>query len=194
MVSRAQALCVVPFCIAVCACATRAATPKPSVLANLLDAAESSDDEEASTALFLLAHVAMGGPEEKRLARDLEKTENPTRRLLFAYVMAVRFYSVDRFIELYPEGKDQQLVWKLETNFVAVPSPIEDRLAYEARNNAKALDKLVSGIPFADGHDAEFLVETIQEIYRYHPDMVREALKKAQIPLSRVRIPNDRHP
>lgn len=159
--------------------------------------AESSDDEEASTALFLLAHVSMGGAEEKRPARDLEKTKDPARRLLFAYVMAVRFQFVDytnKFIESYPEGKAQVLVWKLRTQFVAVPSPLERQLAYEAMNNPKALDKLVSGVPFADGHDAEFLEEKIQEIHRYHPDMVLTALRKADVSPSQVGIANDRHP
>jgi hypothetical protein len=188
------AFVAVALCIASSGCASRAVAGRPSILRNLLDAAESPDEEEASTALFLLAHVSMGEAEGSRLLADLRRTKDPTRRLLFAYVMAARFHFVDytnKFVELYPEGRQQELVWKLRTNFVAIPSPLEEYLAYEARDNPKALDKLISGIPFADGHDAEFLVETVQAIHSYQPQLVLDALKRANVSPARVRITND---
>jgi hypothetical protein len=152
--------------------------------------------EEASTALFLLANVSMGEGEEKRLKADLAKTKDPMRRLLLAYAMDVRFQYVDyanAFVELYPEGREQELVWKLKTKYVSVPSPLERHLAYLAKDNPKALEKLVSGIPFADGYHAQFLDGAVQEIHRRQPKVVMDALKKANIPPASVGITSDSH-
>jgi len=193
---KAQTWLAVSFCVAVLGCASWASQARPKVLGNLLDVAESSNDEEANTALFLLAHVSMGEEEEKRLKADLESTKDPVRRLLVAYVMDSRFQFVDyqnAFVELYPQGAKQEAIWKLRSKFVSAVSPLEERLAYLAKTNERALDKLVSGIPFADGVHAEFLVDEVNDMYRQQPEVVMRALARAHVPPARVRIDSDEH-
>lgn len=191
----AQTSLAVSLCVGILGCASRASPARPLVLGSLLDIAESSDEEEANTALFLLAHVSMGEEEENRLKADLERTRDPIRRLLIAYVMDSRFQFVDyqnAFVELYPQGAKQEAIWKLRSRFVSAPSPLEERLAYLAKTNEKALDKLVSGIPFADGVHAEFIVEEVSEMYRFQPELVMRALAKAHVSPDRVRIESDK--
>jgi hypothetical protein len=193
---RAQPSLAISLCVGILGCASRAGSPaRPVVLGTLLDIAESSDEEEANTALFLLAHVSMREAEEKRLKADLASTKDPIRRLLLAYVMDSRFQFVDyrnAFVELYPEGARQEVIWNLRSKFVSAPSPLEERLAYLAKTDEKALDKLVSGIPFADGVDAEFLVDEVSDMYRHQPEAVMRALAKAQVSPARVRIDSDK--
>jgi hypothetical protein len=175
-------------------CATAKASRPPSLLNALMDASRSSDDREAYTALFLLAHTSMTERENAQFVAEFNGTKDPMRRLALAYVITVRFQSrqyEDAFVDLYPVGRDQARVWDLPTSYVEVPSPLERHLAFVAKTNPRALEKLVSGVPFADGAHAEFLVEELRRIGRYQPQLVREALQRANVPPSRIGLSTD---
>jgi hypothetical protein len=54
-------------------------------------------------------------------------------------------------------------------------------LAAQARHNDEALDKLISGIPYADTSSGEVLIDLLANIYRYFPEKIHARLKANQI-------------
>jgi hypothetical protein len=145
-------------------------------------ASESPHDSEAYSAIFLLAHVALNDNATQRLITDYHRATDPLRKLALAYALDARLQYVeyrDAFVELYPIGRAQAAIWRMKTEYVSVPSPLQNHLADLASSNERALDKLLSGLPFADGSDAEALSDQIMTISRHHPQSVREAFRRA---------------
>lgn len=173
------------------ACSTPTVNSRPSVRACLLDSSESVDDAEAYSAIFLLAHVALDEDAATHLVAAFRRAKDPLKKLALAYALDARLQFVeyrDAFVELYPTGRAQTAIWSMKTDYVGVTSPLQTHLAQLANNDDRALDKLVSGVPFADGSNAESLADKIQAISRHRPQAVKEALRRAGVSPARLGI------
>ena len=167
------------------------ASNTPRIQDYLLDRAVSEDEKDANTALFLLSDVRLYNQDFKTLKELFDKEEDPTKKLIYAYVLAKRSAEErydNAFIDLYPTGKDQIKIWEIrqKTDFIHVTSPLQKRLGYLASTNEKALAKLLSGYDFADGADAESLHGRIYEIYKHKPKYLLRMLEKYKLKIEGI--------
>jgi len=86
----------------------------------------------------------------------------------------------NEFVNLYPCGKDQKIIWKLADGGALVigPSPLQATLAELSLTDDLALEKLISGLPFADGWHAEMLIWQIKRISKMDRKRVDKVMHK----------------
>ncbi len=177
------------------ACNGSSPSKKASVSEMLIGQIASGDQTQAYTALFLLAHMVLVDADIEKLNQLYEKEAHRVKKLHLAYVLASRtheFKYIEAFIHLYPEGEAQADLWNTprdHSRYVCVSSPLSNQLArfagYDLENlNDLALNKLVSGYPFADGADAESLVALITSLYQQSPKRVLNALSRQNVDFS----------
>lgn len=164
------------------------------IAAFLIGKIGSTDDAESYTAMLLLANIALTDSDINRIRHMYMSETNSLRRLHMAYILAARTQEkqyVDDFIELYPSGKEQVLVWRAfreKSDLIGVSSPLQDRLAMYAMFDDEALAKLIEGYEYADGADREIIASHITSVYEHHPLKVINQLKKSGTDLSRYGI------
>jgi hypothetical protein len=166
------------------ACCPAATKRSESLQSYLLREASSADSATAVTALLLLSHVRLTDNDRTLLVAAFDQETYRAKKLVLAYVLDSRFQLAEyqrAFVDLYPTGADQTLVWNMKTDYVAVPSPLQVYLSYLARSDDHALDRLISGVRYADGANAEALAAEIVELYHYRPERVKAALDKAGV-------------
>lgn len=157
------------------------------VLPALVEALNSSDPSEYSTAAFLLGHLDLEPASSEQLESSYGHTSSPMKRLLIAYVLSSRLRGPQwhqTFIDLYPRGGAQTAIWDLPTHYASLTSPLQEHLAFLVSSNSKALHKLVSGLPFADGVHLSLLKQHIVDINKSSPEAVADALNSAGLDYS----------
>jgi len=130
------------------------------------------------------------------IIQDLRKkiSESLKKNICHYYLLAKRSgeqHDVDKYIEILPSGKEQHWIWKthFDAGFpVNFYSPYFILLANQARNNDKALDKLISGLPYADASFGETLTDTIADIYKFFPERVLRILKMNNISERNIKL------
>ncbi len=147
-------------------------------------------EKDGYTSLFLLSHISLSDADVKNIINYYNEETNLTKKLHIVYVLAARTQEnkyIDEFIELYPSGANQAIVWNTSrdsSDYICVSSPLQNRLAIYAMSNDKALSKLIEGSKYADGADKESLIENIYKIYERFPEKVLRELKTNNINLS----------
>jgi hypothetical protein len=152
------------------------------VLPSLIETLNSDAPGEYSTAAFLLGQLDLDPASLARLESNYSHTSNPLRKLLIAYVLSTRLSGPQwdqTFIDLYPQGREQTAIWDLPTHYASLTSPLQEHLAFLVSRNSKALQKLVSGLPYADGVHLSLLKQRIVDINKSSPGAVADALKSA---------------
>ena len=158
----------------------------PPITQRLIDDVALGDENTANTALLLLSHIALDDEAIKSLNEIYAQEPPLLKKLLLVYTLYNRTQEIkyfNDFIELYPAGEEQSAVWDLrgKTDYVHVTSPLQEQLSYFALLDDSAFKKLLSGYKFADGADAESLVDQITRIYEVKPDLVLDELKRENI-------------
>lgn len=149
---------------------------------------------EEYKACVLLGELALS----ENIIKDLRArvSGSPRKNICQYYLLAKRSgkqSDIDKYIEVFPRGEQQNWIW--ETHFdagfpVRFSSPYFVFLADQARfaKNNLALEILISGMPYADGSEAETLVGVLANIYSVYPDWVINELKKNNIQERTVKL------
>jgi hypothetical protein len=160
--------------------------PRPSLVESLLGISASPDPAESTSALLLLADLALPESVVKRLSDDFHGASDHTRKLVLAFVLEKRTQQTEwrgAFVELYPVGKGQEAIWGMTSLLPRANAspPLQQRLAEIALSDETALAKLISGLPYSDGAVAETTCSQIDGLLGRHPAPVETALRKAGI-------------
>lgn len=137
---------------------------------------------ERYTAAVIIGDFSLSEKQLSELSKVHKGESGKFNRLLLSYVLAKRTQEqryLDEFVSLYPQGNKQEIIWELQTNTgypLGLISPLQRFLAEQAKTDDKALEKLASGLVYADGAHAESLADQIAELYTYQPDRVLKAL------------------
>lgn len=143
-------------------------------------------DRDRRTALLLLSELVLTPEITDGLIDQFEQEQEPLDRLLLAFVLYKRLQETryaNEFVDLYPCGKDQEIIWKLADGGALVigPSPLQATLAELSLTDDLALEKLISGLPSADGWHAETLVWQIKRISKMDRKRVDKVMHKIGI-------------
>lgn len=165
-----------------------------SISEYLIQKVEKGNQNDFTTALFLLSHLSLNENDIMKLNLMYQNEQDPIKKLFIVYTLYQRTmeknYEND-FIKLFPRGEQQKIIWKLskyESQYISVSSPLQQRLADFAVTNKEAFSKLLSGYKYADGSDGDSLSDQIANIYKYNQEYVLEELKKNNIDLSEFGI------
>jgi len=184
-------LSIVVFCIfcisANSNCKTNTINESDLISEYLIQKVKTGNRNDATTALFLLSHLVLYETDVAKLDTMYQNEQDTIKKILFAYTLFQRTqeekYKTE-FINLYPEGKQQKLIWELsrhETTYATASSPLQKELAYFAMTDENAFKKLLSGYKFADGANGDALYEQIAHVYKYNQDLVLKELKRNNI-------------
>ena len=173
--------------LSVSGCSCFVETPDKSVEAVLYRNIDHHREMERYKACLLLGELVLS---DRLLWEIREKIgANESADLCRRYLLAKRSgkpSDITAYVEAFPIGRRQQWIW--ETHFSAgfpvdFSSPyfavLSDQAMYA--KNDRALETLVSGLPYADGSAAETLVGLLADMYSAHPDRVMRALDKTRI-------------
>lgn len=153
----------------------------------LIQKVKTGNGNDSATALFLLSHLVLDDTDAAKLDAMYQNEQDPIKKILFAYTLFQRTQEEKYktgFINLYPAGEQQKLIWKLsryETAYATASSPLQQELAYFAMTDENALKKLLSGYKFADGANGDALYEQLANVYKYNPELVLKELKRNHI-------------
>jgi hypothetical protein len=165
-----------------------------SISEYLIQKVEKGNQNDFTTALFLLSHLSLNKNDIMKLNLMYQNEQDPIKKLFIVYTLYQRTMEKNYenvFIKLYPIGEQQKLIWKLskyESQYISVSSPLQQRLADFAVTNKEAFSKLLTGYKYADGSDGDGLSDQIANIYKYNQEYVLEELKKNNIDLSEFGI------
>jgi hypothetical protein len=177
-------ICVLVLCVLTCSCATTAM--QNDLISSIHSFTSDHQDKNRRTALLLLGTVELAPTIEESLARQFNTTSPGLDRLLLAYVLYTHTQEeqyAQAFVHEYPLGEKQSIIWEFADrgSYFVGPCPLEGMLAYLANTDDDALERLVSGSPFADGRHGEGLQSHIEELWSENPERVKRALAKQGI-------------
>ena len=157
-----------------------------NIISSIYQITLSPIEKERHTALLLLGDLELSDELLEKITEKFETSDIGLDRLLLAYVLYHRTQETvyeNAFVEAYPFGRKQADIWELggEGTYLVRTSPLVELLAYLAHGNVRALDKLVSGWPFADGMEAEMLQGYIEELKLADPARVEEAFHRSGV-------------
>ena len=138
---------------------------------------------EKYKACVLLGELTLDPEMLNKIREDLNKTGNICRYYLLAR-RSGEHSDIIRYIERFPSGEQQKPIWNahFDAGFpVSFPSPYFVLIANQAGNNDLALDKLISGIPYADASFGAVLMDTLANLYKRSPERVYQRLKAQKI-------------
>jgi hypothetical protein len=178
-------LCVLLLCVLTWSCATT--RMQGDLVSSIHSFTSDHQDKERRTALLLLGTIEVAPSIDESLARQFDTTSPGLDRLLLAYVLYTHTQEekyAQAFVHEYPLGEKQASIWEFADrgSYVVGPCPLEGMLAYLANTDDEALNKLVSGWPFAKGRHGEALRGHVEELWSQDPGRVKRALVQQGIP------------
>jgi len=178
-------ICVLALCVLTASCATTRV--QGDLITSIHSFTSDHQDKDRRTALLLLGMMELTPSIEESLVQQFNTIKPGLDRLLLAYVLYSRTQEeryAQAFVYEYPLGEKQAAIWDFADRgtYVVGPYPLEGMLAYLANTDDEALNKLVSGWPFADRRHGELIQSHIDELRAQDPERVKRALAKQGVP------------
>ncbi len=177
-------ICILVLCVLTWSCAT--SRMQGDLISSIHSFTSDHQDKDRRTALLLLGAIELAPSIEESLARQFNTTTPGLDRLLLAYVLYTHTQEekyAQAFVHEYPLGEKQAIIWDFADrgSYLVGPCPLDGMLAYLANTDDEALNKLVSGWPFADERHGEALQSHIEELWSENPERVKRALAQQGI-------------
>ena len=184
--------CFLLFILCISGCIKSINEPHVSVASNLYAHIDDQDKLERYRACVLLGELVLSKDTIQEVREAVDNANSNS--ICLYYLLAKRSGNpedITQFIDKFPSGESQKSIWQIHTEVgfpVSFSSPYYVFLVNEASNNDKALDKLISGLPYADASYGETLTDLLANIHTISPDRVIKGLGKHGISKSEIKL------
>jgi hypothetical protein len=182
MDSLMKVLCFSALILCLLGCVNSSPNSRVSVATNLYESIGGQDKLESYRACVLLGELDLSKEIIQKIQEHIESTDNNST--CHYYLLAKRSgipKDITQFIDKFPQGEYQKPIWQIHSEVgypISFSSPYYTFLINEARNNNSALNKLISGLPYADASYGEALTDALADFYSTSPERVIKSLKK----------------
>ncbi len=169
-----------------------ASQPPPTVATDLYARLPHYQGIEHYRACVLLGELKLTDQQLQTLR--IRTAKDPEANLCDHYLSARQQLgpqAIQTFLANMPTGKAQIALWQLhaEAGFpISFTPPYITLLNRYASNNPRALDTLISAIPYADASIAQQLIDLLANHYRYQPIRVLNQLQAWGIPTATIQL------